>query len=297
MLRMHIVMIGSNPSSESVIFSDTICKENNFKLKLYLIDVNYLHTKHNFPNEITHYYHDNDDYEGDMTVSIFPDPYENLFHSTQERVSSENAKFLDHLKSTTDPVWYYSELHQNGYDLARSVHTKTFNKKYFRYIATEDLTDIVRSIIKYNEVNVVDNGELYNPVSGQKITQTLNTYDKANLKDTLNLGFNYLIWFLKSGFHKDKDFLNPDIQAPGWVFQMSSRWLTLLVDVYDIRPYCPDTSVQMQMNESSDFRKMITEGTLAVLTNYVINNNIANNQSWYDHNTWNSLLKKHMENF
>lgn len=297
MLRLHIVLIGGdNPTVNSILQSDKLCKDNNFKLKIYLIDVNHLNKKFTYPDDITHYYQDDDDYEGDMTVSIFPDPYENLFHSTQERVSSQNAKFLDHLKSTNDPVWYFSSKHSNGYDLARSVHTQTFVKKYFHYTHIE-LPDIIKNVLKYNEVNSSDNGELYNPLSGLKITQNMNSVDKDNLKQTLYLGFNHLYWFLRSGFHKDKNFLNPDDQAPGWVFQMSSRWMTLLVDVYDIRPHCPDTSVQMQMNESSDFRKMVTEGTLAVLSNYVVNNGIPRDQDWRNPVTWVNISKHHLENF
>lgn len=291
-MNIHIVLIGTYNKSPSIIDVEKvekICQSNNFKLKIYLIDVNFLNKKISYPESITHYYVDDDDFEDTMTISVFPDPYENLFHTEQERVVASNAKFLDHLKSTTDPVWYYSDLHKNGYDLSRSVHTKTFNKKYFNCIQPYDLVKVVNNIIASKEP------ELYNPLSGSKIEHKLNPNDTEELKRTLYLGFYHLYWFLRSGFHLEKKFLNPDDPAPGWVFQMSSKWLSLLVDIYDVRPHCPDLSVQMQMNESSDFRKMITEGTLAVLSNYIINNNLStlqnikDNGGWYNPQIWETL--------
>ena len=171
------------------------------------------------------------------------------------------------------------------------MHTKNFNKKYFN-IVDVNIVNIIDSIFKFNNINNTENGELYNPVSGSKIIQKLNHLDEIELKNTLFMGFQHLYWFLRSNFHKSKNFLNPDDTAPGWVFQMSSKWLTLLVDVYDIKAFSEDITVQLQMSESSDFRNIVTVCTLSVLSNYVINNNLATLEEinkyggWYNPDIW-----------
>ena len=185
---------------------------------------------------------------------------------------------------------------KSPYDLAFMVHTETYTDKYFLCfpLGRFSLAAVVNALFQ-NELP-----PLYNPVSGE-VNSSL-VFNEQRLYDPvlyriIKTGLEQLVWCLKAGY----DNLKNDLQVPGWVLQASSPWNQAIIDYYLIAPGVPeiqggvnnsgvcDQDIQIYMNEYSGYRKTITDCTLSVLSNFVINNQIVTLDQVRQYQGWKSL--------
>lgn len=287
MTNIYIVILGNTnlPAFEEIIKAEVECSKFGYNLQVYILDPN-------IKNKNIENYSD--------CVRVFDDYYTRVFSSKNERSSSEHSSIFYPLRTTAEPVLYISSYHNNKYSLARSVHTKNYTYKYFECSTNVDIVQIVLNILillgKLDKTYYINDtyptSEIYNPLSGGLVTNIYDN-DKTEFDDIMLMGVKYMVHFMRN------DFLNkvsdPTISTPNWVYQTSSKWLQMLIDTYDISPgqldmnVPSDIDIQMEYNTSSAFRKVIAEGTMSVLSNYLINNNKVTLEQVNSYGGWKKL--------
>lgn len=268
------------PRNDVFDIVNKLAVDNDFTLKVYILG----------PYKIIH-----------ESVECYDEYYTRVFSSKKERVSSKDAPIFEPLRTTPDPVLYISALHNNRYALARSVNIKSYSRKYFQLAKEKiDLESYVRSILvlvgKIPQNFPILISEIYNPVSGEKKT-LIYPEDTEEYREIITLGVRFIIHGIKAGFLQDM-VIEP---TPHWIYQCGSKWLQMLIDGYDITPGSlseglpPDFDLQMEMNSSSDFRKVCLQGSIAILSNFTINNYnvtldyVKSVGGWYNTKIWEQL--------
>ena len=277
-----------------------ICNNNGHNLAVYIIDDHlYMPTKED--KLILKSYPKN--------VGFYPLKYQDVFHSRCSRVvDREQAVKFESFRDSKEKIIYINIVSNNDlfqkvlgrakspYDLAFMVHTETYTDKYFLCfpLGRFSLAAVVNALFQ-NELP-----PLYNPVSGE-VNSSL-VFNEQRLYDPvlyriIKTGLEQLVWCLKAGY----DNLKNDLQVPGWVLQASSPWNQAIIDYYLIAPGVPeiqggvnnsgvcDQDIQIYMNEYSGYRKTITDCTLSVLSNFVINNQIVTLDQVRQYQGWKSL--------
>jgi len=299
---LRIVIIGAaefiSPSNnkisslpEEVEEAISLCEDKDFKLLVYIID-EHLYRPTKGDKEILKSYPKN--------VGFYPQKYQDIFHSNSARVvAKDSAEKFDSFRNTKEKIIYINTVSplsatattttgtsddlfqrvldrpKSAYDLAFMVHTETFTNKYFLCFQTGKFS--LATVVQYFFNDQLK--ELYNPVSGNVIPSH---EDQEAVRRIIKTGLEHLIWYLKAGY---LDYENK-LQVPCWVLQASSCWNQAIIDHYLIAPGMPefqgglknigfaDQDIQIYMNDYSGFRKAIADCTLAVLSNFVINNKL-----------------------
>lgn len=181
-----------------------------------------------------------------------------LSYQIKESPFSKEINYLRRYDGVVDYVSFNEFISKNIYHLAALVKTETLNNKGF-YVSNE-LKNI--SEITFEKIPDIFNGE-YDLIS--KI-QILSPNLKKDLREFILLGINHLRMFLHAGYN----ILENKIPVEGWVIQIGSPWISLIISLNQITPSFIDATIQKELFLNSQMRKMIFDKTLNTLANYIV---------------------------
>lgn len=142
------------------------------------------------------------------------------------------------------------------YSLASLLKVKTFTNKRFIICRNKDYKSCIS-----------DSNELANIFTGARIDLTIdkmNEEERKSLRDLLREGCAVILSYLYCGVHKNRNMEH----LPAYALTISSKWLGLLVSIFDIHTTSPDLSLDVEILDLICVRMTLLLASVKVLSNY-----------------------------
>jgi hypothetical protein len=98
-------------------------------------------------------------------------------------------------------------------------------------------------------------------------------------------------YYLRCGF--DKKEINEI--PPGWSMNLAGKELNSIIRYYGLFPIAPDVAISIELSQNSQYRQIILNCLISVVSNFVIRNkivNIAEIEDWNSVETWLMIQNK-----
>jgi hypothetical protein len=177
-------------------------------------------------------------------------------------------KRMSFLSSTDAAVTFIcveSRLASNIFELAAFVYPETVDSSKRLWLVIPD--DASVSAIANPNAPVAIPDIFTGSEDMPEILSRLSPSNTMAFKALILQGIDTLRCFLRAGYHV----LENNEQVPGWALQATSPWNALLIGIFQIIPGSIDKTHRQEMQESALMRKLLTDASLFVLSNYFAN--------------------------
>ena len=175
-----------------------------------------------------------------------------IYYQGSVSAFSRSLEFLKRSDEHITYICYDPYVAADIFELAALVKTETFDRKYWSCMAT--------GIHNFMQLPDVFTG----PTTLSAVITRLTPETKDQFKQFILLGLNHLRMFLFAGYHLKEN----NYPVDGWVLQIGSPWLSLILSINKITPGWVDSKIDRELFESSEMRKLVTDKTLTALSNY-----------------------------
>jgi hypothetical protein len=184
---------------------------------------------------------------------------------------------------------------KNYFDVMYMIQTGRLDKRSY-YVGGKTL-----KISNYPEINH------YNIFQGETMNDNMSKVDKEAVRSMISTYIEIIKSYLKAGFYERKILDIPD----NWTLNLATKELCLLVYHYGLFPNAPDfnplgiydpskyeivkISPIIEYMHNSQYRKIVLEGMIALVSNFLVRNdyiNVRDVEDFYDLKSWKSITKK-----
>jgi len=129
--------------------------------------------------------------------------------------------------------------------------------------------------------------EQFNPFNGDELPASLSKEDRSAIEGMYKNLAAVVRAYLKAGFHLSEIQSIPD----GWMMNLASQDLTLVTNYYGLNPAeeIKDADKVLEFVHNSQYRKIVTECLVSIVSNYLVRNGLVDSVSvsdWYDYKNW-----------
>lgn len=150
------------------------------------------------------------------------------------------------------------QLASNIFELASIVFTETLEHR--RWLIVDDLAELF-SNFGTPIPDIFKGADDAFKIRDQILTQK----ERQEFKDFIIQGMDILRCQLRAGYY----FLENNKVVPGWSIHTGVPWNSLIIGLFNVIPGSIDKTQYQEMSESAKFRKVLTDITLGVLSNYI----------------------------
>jgi hypothetical protein len=128
--------------------------------------------------------------------------------------------------------------------------------------------------------------EHFDPWTGETIPKMINKDDKKAILSIYKSLTEVTRSYLKSGFREKKILNIPN----GWMMNITTMELESLINYYKLISKIPDINRTIEFSHNSQYRQIVTQMLVSVVSNFVVKNKIVDPDSisdWFDYKNWN----------
>lgn len=127
--------------------------------------------------------------------------------------------------------------------------------------------------------------EHFNPWTGEVPNETLSELEKESIVKMFNNLRKVTKSYLRAGFY------NSTLQAipEGWMMNFATPELFFIIEYYGLKPIAKDVHINMDFMHNSQYRKIVTQTLVAVVSNYFVKTGQIDPMSvknWYSDEIW-----------
>ena len=186
----------------------------------------------------------------------------------------------ENLEKVDEPILFVdcTGFSKNYLDVMYRLQTSNFEKRTYLVSSEDEL--IVKKLKFVNH---------FNPFEGDEIPRTVK--EKQYLMGFFKNLTEITYWYMEAGFDKKQVFEIP----PGWSMNLSGKELNALIRYYGLFPVAEDQPLMIEYCHNSQYRQVVLECLISVVSNFVIRNklvDISEIEDWKSANTWKYIKER-----
>jgi len=214
---------------------------------------------------------------------------ESFDYNDEMTTSIQNKNILDFyldekLEEVDEPILFVdcTGFSKNYLDVMYRLQTSRFDKR--TYLVGPTLEDDIELIVK--DLKFVNH---FNPFDGDEIPKGLK--EKQYLKNFFRNLAEITYYYLEADFDKKQILEIP----PGWTMNLAGKELNALIRYYGLFPIAEDQPLMIEYCHNSQYRQVVLECLIAVVSNFVIRNKIVDIveiDDWNSAKNWKLIKEK-----
>lgn len=213
----------------------------------------------------------NYDYEDDNVISIPDKNILDYYESEKLEEVEDQIIFVDCTGAS-----------KNYLDVMYRLQTARFNNRCYLTGPSQNDDEVLK-------VKDLKFQEHFNPFDGDEIPKKLK--EKSYILQFFSNLSKITYYYLRCGF--DKREINEI--PPGWAVNLAGKELHSMIRYYGLLPIAPDVALTIELLQNSQYRQIILNCLISVVSNFVIRNkivNIAEVEDWNSVETWLMIQNK-----
>lgn len=201
----------------------------------------------------------------------------------------QNKNILDFyidekLEEVDEPIMFVdcTGFSKNYLDVMYRLQTARFDKR--TYLVGPTLEDDIELIVK--DLKFTNH---FNPFDGDEIPKGFK--EKQYLMNFFRNLAEITHYYLEAGFDKKKVLEVP----PGWTMNLAGKEINALIRYYGLFPIAEDQPLMIEYCHNSQYRQVVLECLIAVVSNFVIRNkivDISEIDNWQSAKNWKFIKDK-----
>jgi hypothetical protein len=211
------------------------------------------------------------DFSDDMITSV---PNKNILDFYQENNLEENDEPIIFVDCTG--------FSKNYIDVMYRLQTARFDKR--TYLVGPTFED--GSVLNVKGLKFENH---FNPFDGDEIPKSFK--EKSYLLNFFKALSEITFYYLKAGFDKRQILEIP----PGWSMNLAGKELNSMIRYYGLFPIAEDVSSVLDFAHNSQYRQVVLQMLISVVSNFVIRNriiDISEVEDWNKAETWKYIQNK-----
>jgi hypothetical protein len=211
------------------------------------------------------------------------------YDNYEDIISITNKNILDFyidekLEEVNEPIMFVdcTGFSKNYLDVMYRLQTSRFDKR--TYLVGPRFEDEVELVVK--DLKFVNH---FNPFDGDEIPKGFK--EKQYLMNFFRNLAEITHYYLEAGFDKKKVLEVP----PGWTMNLAGKELNALIRYYGLFPVAEDQPLMIEYCHNSQYRQVVLECLIAVVSNFVIRNKIVDIieiDDWQSAKNWKFIKEK-----
>jgi hypothetical protein len=201
----------------------------------------------------------------------------------------QNKNILDFyidekLEEVDEPILFIdcTGFSKNYLDVMYRLQTSRFDKR--TYLVGPTLEDDIELVVK--DLKFTNH---FNPFDGDEIPKGFK--EKQYLMNFFHNLSEITYYYLEAGFDKKQVLEIP----PGWTMNLAGKEINALIRYYGLFPIAEDQPLMIEYCHNSQYRQVVLECLIAVVSNFVIRNkivDISEIDNWQSAKNWKFIKEK-----